>query len=598
MPTEITDPATLNFLNALSNTQQPTPTGTPLTGTEITDPDTIRMLNAATANQPTTGPSPSVLRAWWSGATTPAQPTPEGPTASVGRMGIPLGGFAGNRIPGFVQGLRDPLDAAAALAAQSAYAVAPNQWTAGQVAATNAANTAAMQQYQAARGNWPGFDPLRTTGNIVSTAPIGATAGALAGPGFWPGMAGATGAGAVSGALTPQLPASPGSPQYWGNVASNTLAGGVFGAGSTALLGTAGGLVAPQAGRVGPLTAQDVVPTIGQTGGGLIDMIERLFARVPIAGAPIAAARARTGEDLYRGAMNQVLAPIGESLDAATASGRPAMQEVQSKVSNAYNTLLPNLSVTLDPQLTQDLATLGQLPLPADRAAQLNDLVQSEIFDRLSPRLTMSGDVFKDAESGVGNDVNNYLNSSIGDERRYGQAALQLQGYMRDWLTRSNPAQAQDLANANMSWALLKRVQRAGSYTGAQDGIFTPAQLDSAIKAQSPESRFAAGEALMQPYAELGRNVLGTEVPHGGFGANVGMGAALTAAAIEDPSLLKYGLPIGAGMAALYSRPVQRVLGAGLTNPPYPYVGTALPQTPLTTPLASMISGRFFGPGQ
>src|SRR6516162_419776 len=120
MPTEITDPATLNFLNALSNTQQPTPTGTPLTGTEITDPDTIRMLNAATANQPTTGPSPSVLRAWWSGATTPAQPTPEGPTASVGRMGIPLGGFAGNRIPGFVQGLRDPLDAAAALAAQSA----------------------------------------------------------------------------------------------------------------------------------------------------------------------------------------------------------------------------------------------------------------------------------------------------------------------------------------------------------------------------------------------------------------------------------------------------------------------------------------------
>jgi hypothetical protein len=69
--------------------------------------------------------------------------------------------------------------------------------------------------------------------------------------------------------------------------------------------------------------------------------------------------------------MNQVLAPIGGSLDAATPSARAAMQEVQSKVSNAYNTLLPSLSVSLDPQLTTDLAKLGQLPLPSNRAAQL-----------------------------------------------------------------------------------------------------------------------------------------------------------------------------------------------------------------------------------
>jgi hypothetical protein len=95
------------------------------------------------------------------------------------------------------------------------------------------------------------------------------------------------------------------------------LAGGIFGAGSAAALGTAGALLWPQAGRVGPLTAQDVVPTMGQTGGGLVDMIERLIARVPLAGAPVQAARARTGEDLYRGALNQALAPIGETLDAA-----------------------------------------------------------------------------------------------------------------------------------------------------------------------------------------------------------------------------------------------------------------------------------------
>jgi hypothetical protein len=73
------------------------------------------------------------------------------------------------------------------------------------------------------------------------------------------------------------------------------------------------------------------------------------------------------------------------------------------------------------------------------------------------------------------------------------------------------------------------------------------------------------------------------------------MGAALTAAAIEDPSLLKYGLPAAVGLAGLYSRPVQRLLGGMMTNPPYPYLGAALPQTPLATPLVSAISGPLFG---
>jgi hypothetical protein len=188
------------------------------------------------------------------------------------------------------------------------------------------------------------------------------------------------------------------------------------------------------------------------------------------------------------------------------------------------------------------------MSLPPGRPAQLADLVRRQIFDKLSPTGTMSGDVFKGAESEVGRQANIYSNSPIGDERTYGDALQTLQANLRDLLTRSNPAQAQDLANANMSWALMKRAQRASSYLGAPDGVFTPAQLDRAISAQTPESRFTAGQGLMQPYAEAGKSVLGLPPATGEFGGGAlgsGLAGAAIMQAVENPHLAMYGVPLG-----------------------------------------------------
>jgi hypothetical protein len=308
MPT-ITDPATIDFLNSLPGGQNTPPQGPLAGGTPITDPDTIRMLEGAPASQGGAG-SPSLLRSWL-GFSTPSQP-PVVP--ALGRSRLPI-------TAGFAQGLRDPIDAAAALLAQGAYAIAPNQWTAQQAANVNQANTQAAANYQPPQG----FDWQRAAGNVVSGVPLGTVGGAGAaalGGGTLANIGAGALTGAAQGALTPQIPASPGSPQYWGNVARDTLNGGIFGGAISTLAAPLASFGQNVINRTAPLTSQGVTPTIGQSAGGMLDYFERLAARLPLVGGPITGARQRSFGDFYRGTLNQVLSPIGESLDPSTELGR------------------------------------------------------------------------------------------------------------------------------------------------------------------------------------------------------------------------------------------------------------------------------------
>ena len=72
---------------------------------------------------------------------------------------------------------------------------------------------------------------------------------------------------------------------------------------------------------------------------------------------------------------------------------------------------------------------------------------------------------------------------------------------------------------ANTGWANFKRVQRAAGYVGTEDGVFTPAQLQAAVRAadrSKDKARFAEGTALMQDLSSAGKSVLGTKTPNSG----------------------------------------------------------------------------------
>ncbi|MEG7603096.1 hypothetical protein, partial [Listeria monocytogenes] len=82
-----------------------------------------------------------------------------------------------------------------------------------------------------------------------------------------------------------------------------------------------------------------------------------------------------------------------------------------------------------------------------------------------------------------------------------GDAYKQLQSELRDLVTRSNPAHADELKAINTGWASFKRIQNAAAKVGSEEGVFTPAQLQNAVRAldrSKDKARFAEGNALMQ----------------------------------------------------------------------------------------------------
>jgi hypothetical protein len=151
---------------------------------------------------------------------------------------------------------------------------------------------------------------------------------------------------------------------------------------------------------------------------------------------------------------------------------------------------------------------------------------------------------------------------------------------MRDWLERVSPTNAIDLQNANLAWRTAKPILNAARSTNDPEGYFTVAHLRSGARSANP-SQFATGNAPMQQFAndaELGRRdllkagstVLGKSPGPGGTAADIGGGAlaggGLTAAAVENPELLKspwlWGPILGGYGAAkaLYSEPGRKAL--------------------------------------
>jgi len=122
-----------------------------------------------------------------------------------------------------------------------------------------------------------------------------------------------------------------------------------------------------------------------------------------------------------------------------------------------------------------------------------------------------------------------YQRDPSADKRMLGDAVQELQAMVRDWVQRSNPQYAEELRNINSGWANLVRVKKAAGAVAAEDGVFTPGQLQSAVKAadrSKDKSAFAKGTALMQDLSDPARQVLGTKVPDSGTSSRLMTAAA------------------------------------------------------------------------
>lgn len=322
--------------------------------------------------------------------------------------------------------------------------------------------------------------------------------------------------------------------------------------------------------EVQALMREGVTPTPGQILGGGAQRLEEGFTSIPYIGDVVKSGQLRAIEDLNRAAYNRALNPIGEK--AAGPVGNEGIKEVGAKLSDAYESILPKLNVQLDMEFGQALQGVRKIAedLPKEQGEQFAKLFQNRVLNKFTPEGTMTGETMKHVESDLGRLASTYRGAADPDKRMMGEAFTEVQSHLRELVMRSNPNEAPVLQKINEGWANFVRAQTAAARIGAQEGVFSPAQLRSAVRATDKSVRkgaFARGDALMQDLAGAGQKVMGQKVPDSGTPYRA-MAAALAAGGVGGMTLGAGPAALGLGMAGLYTKPGQRLAASLLTSRP------------------------------
>ena len=426
-------------------------------------------------------------------------------------------------------------------------------------------------------GQAPTVDVPRAVGNMVGGAAISYLMPGSVAETLGARMASGAASGTLSGLLQPVTDTSGDS--FGKQKTEQGIAGAIGGAAGPIIGSAAGRVISPAAStnpNVQALRGAGVQPSIGQTLGGVANTAEEKLSDLPFVGDIIKGARYRGVETFNRSMIDRTLAPIGESLNPRTPIGRQGIAEMHDKISAAYDALLPNLRFQADPTFVNNVSSIPTSHLLDAQKQQLGNVLREQ-FRKLGPQGLASGETFKEIDGKIGQLARDYSNAADPDQRNLGRVYQQVQTEMRDALARNNPSYAPQLSAINSAYGASLRVQGAASGPGAKEGIFTPAQFSSSVRALDPSLRkgaFARGQAPMQDMSDAGRAVLDNTVPNSGTpGRALMTGAASLAAAAGSGHIPggEYALPLlvagGLGSAA-YTRPGQAILRGAVAARP------------------------------
>jgi len=419
----------------------------------------------------------------------------------------------------------------------------------------------AYQASRAASGE-AGIDAYRLAGNIAATAPLAVAAPAAT-------LGGRVVAGAATGAGFSALqPVTEGD--FLKEKAKQVGLGTVVGAAAPVVLSGLARVVSPKA-SVNPqlkaLQAEGVQPTVGQAIGGRAAIAEEKLQSVPILGDMIHRARNQTLESFNKSAINRALAPVGAKVEGV---GHEAIRKAGDTLSQYYDDALNQVKgVKFDNRFDSDLNQLKQMAtnLVPDMGRKFDKVLSDTVMGRMSPSRSMLADVYKSVDSDLGKIASRYSKSSTAAEQELGDALTQIQSLMKQQMMRSNPHVADMVKRADRGWANLVRIEQAAKSAKNNEGIFTPAQLNSAIQMADDSVRGRAvsrGTALMQDLGSAGQKVLGSKYPDSGTVGRLALGGAAIGAGAINPAI-----PVGlAAGGAMYTRPVQNALVKMLTERP------------------------------
>lgn len=483
-----------------------------------------------------------------------------------------------------VKGLRDPIDGGAQLLTNMLpdsivqAGNAANNWLADKTGLVGKLPEGGVDQqvrqgeqaYQKARADngESGIDGYRLLGNVVNPANIAAgtrlpQAASLAGR---VGIGALFGAG--SGALTPVGDGDANS--FVGDKIKQVGMGAIAGGSVPVATGAISRLVSPNAStntNLQMMKDEGINPTIGQTLGGAWNNMEQKLQSVPILGDAIASARGNARDQFNNAAINRATAPIGVKIQGA---GQDAVKQAGDALSGTYDNALSQVQhVTLDNAFHTDMNQLMGMSqnLVPSMQNKFGKTVNDLLVSRLSPQGSLTGAAYKDIDSELGQIASRFGKSQMASESEYGDAVGQLKNLLKQQMMRSNPQVATQLQAADQGWANLVRVEQAAKAAHNNEGIFTPGQLNGAIRGADDSVRGRAvgrGTALMQDLGNAGQTVLGNKYPDSGTAGRVMGSIGALATGVLHPAIPASLI----GGAAMYLPPIQKAMTAAVSSRP------------------------------
>lgn len=309
--------------------------------------------------------------------------------------------------------------------------------------------------------------------------------------------------------------------------------------------------------------------TPGQIGGKLTKKTEDIATSVPVMGDFIAKRQNESIEGLNKAVANRALREINQRLPDAVPAGRQTVAYVKKAMSDSYNTVLSGMQAKPDMPFSAALQTVKATAatLPEAELSQFNQIVNSEIFDKVAKNKgVLDGDAIKGIESTLTKEIKGYSGGGW-NEQKLAAALTNAKSAFRDMITRQNPKLAPQLAATDRAYANYAILRKAGSAVGNDGGVFSPAQLQSAVAsadASAGKGNFASGTARMQDLSDAAKNVLPSKFQDSGTARRVMQGGVLSAA---GPAAYFTGSAIpAAGMvaagSALYTTPGQKLARA------------------------------------
>jgi len=475
----------------------------------------------------------------------------------------------------FVQGIKDPFDAGAQLLTNilpQGAVEAGNQLNnfiaekTGLLPQIPAGGVNQMLNEQAAQYKAPeGMDWARLGGNIVSPANYAIASKIPTSGGLGGRMLGGAAGGAALGAAG--QPVTGDNKNFAEEKLKQAKIGALTGGVLPLLTGGLARVIKPNAAanpNIQLLRQEGVNPTIGQTLGGRINSLEEKMQSVPIMGDVISNARNRANTQFQSAAFNRALKPIGQELPKGM-TGREALVFTESTLKNNYDDVLNKIgAIKPDQQFASKVNNLekmvNQVKMPSDKKMEFYAVLDT-IKQSKDANGVITSQAFKDLESNLGQISSNLGSSKNIFDNRMSPAVKQVQAELRDMLKRQAGDSATDLQKVNTAWANFKRVQNAAAKTGAEEGAFSPAQFQNAVRAldrSKDKAAFARGSALGQDLGDAGKAVLGNKVPNSGTAERLLYGGGALGSYLINPAIPASLL----GGAALYTNPAQKLLNS------------------------------------